>query len=475
MDSELHKDLLKDYSSMLYDSEDHDVIIQVGEDHNTKDFRIHSNILRARSPYFRNELSTKWGSNNSNNFKRGYTTMLKKPHISPNVFEIILKYIYTGEADLCKKSGEDIFGVLITSAEFLLEKLFNYVQDHIIKKQTIWIKQNFAYVFYTTFKLENCEKLQDYCMECMSEDPQLFTSKNFPSLEEDILYNLLKRDDLQIEEIVAWDFLINWGIEQISGLGSDRTDWSEDDYEALKGTISQFIPLIRFMDISPADFYDKVRPYKPAIPLHIYEELEEFYYKKTLSKTEILPPRIGKLKIESNLINSKLANIIASWIDKKDLNNISSSDKYNFDLLYRGSEDGINSKSFRVKCNYRGSCLVLVKKKKSTEIYGGYNPIGFTNSNRKYPASDSFIFSFENGEDIQNMKISRVNSKCINYAICEQHNNGFNFGNTFYFTGGHVFFGNSDIYDNIGNVSELNMNPIPEEIEVFKVTCVKKK
>ncbi|PKY59801.1 hypothetical protein RhiirA4_412548, partial [Rhizophagus irregularis] len=305
-------------------------------------------------------------------------------------------YIYTGEADLCKKSGEDIFGVLITSAEFLLEKLFNYVQDHLIKKQTIWIKQNFAYVFYTTFKLENCEKLQDYCMECMSEDSQLFTSKNFPSLEEDILYNLLKRDDLQIEEIVAWDFLINWGIEQISGLGSDRTEWSEDDYEALKGTISQFIPLIRFMDISPADFYDKVRPYKAAIPLHIYEELEEFYYKKTLSKTEILPPRIGKLKIESNLINSKLANIIASWIDKKDLNNITSSDKYNFDLLYRGSEDGINSKSFRVKCNYRGSCLVLVKKKKSTEIYGGYNPIGFTNSNRKYPASDSFIFSFEN-------------------------------------------------------------------------------
>ncbi|CAB4438916.1 unnamed protein product [Rhizophagus irregularis] len=245
------------------------------------------------------------------------------------------RYIYTGEADLCKKSGEDIFGVLITSAEFLLEKLFNYVQDHLIKKQTIWIKQNFAYVFYTTFKLENCEKLQDYCMECMSEDSQLFTSKNFPSLEEDILYNLLKRDDLQIEEIVAWDFLINWGIEQIS------------------------------------DFYDKVRPYKAAIPLHIYEELEEFYYKKTLSKTEILPPRIGKLKIKSNLINSKLANIIASWIDKKDLNNITSSDKYNFDLLYHGSEDGINSKSFRVKCNYRNSCLVLVKKKNQQKFMEG--------------------------------------------------------------------------------------------------------
>ncbi|GES81719.1 hypothetical protein GLOIN_2v1722020 [Rhizophagus clarus] len=449
MDSKLHDDLIKDLSSMINDSEDYNVIIQVGENHNTKEFRIHSNILRARSPYFRKQLSAKWGSNNHSKFKRDHITVFKKSHISPNVFEIILKYIYTGEADFYKKSGRDIFEVLVTSNEFLLEKLYNCVQDHLIEKQSIWIKQNFNYVFYTVFKLVNCKKMQDYCIECMSEDSQLFNEKNFSFLDKDNLYDLLKRENLQIEEIVIWEYLIKWGIEQTPGLrnkGNDRDKWNDHDYEALKETISQFIPLIRFVEISPADFFDRVRPYKDVIPFHIYEEVAEFYYKNTMSKTTILPPRTGKFKIESNIIKPKLANIIASWIEKKDENNLPLKDKYSFDLLYCGSKDGFNPKSFRVKCNHQGPCLVLVKKK-STKIYGGYNPIGFTNTYRRYcPTNDSFIFSFENSEDTQNMKISRVNSKHTNRAIYEHRINGFNF--------------------------DLNTSPIPEEIEVLKISLL---
>ena len=36
---------------------DYDVIIQVGEDQNTKEFRAHSEILRDHSPYFKSALS----------------------------------------------------------------------------------------------------------------------------------------------------------------------------------------------------------------------------------------------------------------------------------------------------------------------------------------------------------------------------------------------------------------------------------
>jgi hypothetical protein len=91
MSSKLHEDLLKDLSLMLDDSEDYNVIIQVGENHNAKEFRVHSNILRARSPYFRSALSVKWGNNNNSRVKRGHVTVFKKSHISPRVFEIILK------------------------------------------------------------------------------------------------------------------------------------------------------------------------------------------------------------------------------------------------------------------------------------------------------------------------------------------------------------------------------------------------
>uniref|UniRef100_U9U9I6 Uncharacterized protein n=1 Tax=Rhizophagus irregularis (strain DAOM 181602 / DAOM 197198 / MUCL 43194) TaxID=747089 RepID=U9U9I6_RHIID len=85
--------------------------------------------------------------------------------------------------------------------------------------------------------------------------------------------------------------------------GSDKTKWNNEDYESLKETLKQFIPLIRFVEISSKNFYDKVQPYKAIIPNNIYEEIEEFYLKNTLPKTKfyfksillkstILTPRI---------------------------------------------------------------------------------------------------------------------------------------------------------------------------------------
>ena len=135
----------------------------------------------------------------------------------------------------------------------------------------------------------------------------------------DIPYEIFKRDDLQIEEIVAWDYLIKWGIEQTPGLGSsnsNRAKWNDNNYEALKNTLSRFIPLIRFVEIS-ADFFDKVRPYKAIIPHHIYEEVAEFYYKNTLPKTSTLPPRCGKVQIRSKLIKPNLVNIIRMFLRRK--------------------------------------------------------------------------------------------------------------------------------------------------------------
>jgi hypothetical protein len=116
--------------------------------------------------------------------------------------------------DLTKQPGENILGLLVASDELLLEELLNHVQDYLIEKQSTWIEKNFVLVLHTVFKLSSCKKLQDHCVESLCADPQPFvTSKDFPSLDKDILYELLKRDDLQIEEAVAWDSLIKWGID----------------------------------------------------------------------------------------------------------------------------------------------------------------------------------------------------------------------------------------------------------------------
>src|ERR1044072_7970902 len=173
--------------------------------------------------------------------------------------------MYTGEVNLTEQSGANILELLVASDELLLEELFKHVQDHLVEKRSTWVEQNFILVLNAVFKIPSCKKLQDHCLESICEDPEPFiTSKEFPSLNKDILYGLLKRDDFQIEEIEAWDYLIKWGTEQTPGLGSknqDRTKWNDKNYDALKKTLSNFIPLIRFSIISSTDFFDKVRPY----------------------------------------------------------------------------------------------------------------------------------------------------------------------------------------------------------------------
>ncbi|PKY51742.1 hypothetical protein RhiirA4_550471 [Rhizophagus irregularis] len=287
MEHSISKDLLL----MLTDADDHNVIIQVGENQNTRDFRAHSNILRARSHYFQIALSKKWVTKRNNEDVVKY----KKPNIDPGVFEIILRYIYTDEADLSEKSGTDIFKLLIASDELLLEKLFKYIQDYLIENRVTWIKQNFDFVFNIVFKYVSCKKLQEHCLASICEDPhQFFSSKNFPSLDKNIFYSLLKRADLHIDEVIAWNHLIKWGINQIPLLKSDIDEWNETDYEDLKKAISQFIPLIRFSEISRADFYDNVRPYKAVIPHNVYEEMMKFYMKDIPPISIISTPRVRR-------------------------------------------------------------------------------------------------------------------------------------------------------------------------------------
>ena len=80
-----HSELSKDLSSILDNSDDFNVTIRVGKDQNTKEFRAHSVILRARSLYFRSALSANWIR------KEGGMIMFNKPNITPIVFDRILK------------------------------------------------------------------------------------------------------------------------------------------------------------------------------------------------------------------------------------------------------------------------------------------------------------------------------------------------------------------------------------------------
>ncbi|RGB41561.1 hypothetical protein C1646_751986 [Rhizophagus diaphanus] len=217
-----HSDFFKDISSLL-NADNYNVIIKVGEKENIKEFYAHSNILRAHSQHFKYIIS-------NDIIKKCNILTINKPNITPTVFEIILKYFYTGKFNIENQSGENNFDLLIACDDLFLEELVKYVQYYLIDKQESWIQQNFVLILNIIFNLPNFKKLQDYCISFICRNPLiLFNSK---------------------------------------------------DYGYLKNTLSIFIPLIKFINIASDDFYDNVRPYEAIIPIDIYDDIMKYYLVK---------------------------------------------------------------------------------------------------------------------------------------------------------------------------------------------------
>jgi hypothetical protein len=327
--------------------------------------------------------------------------------------------------------------------------------------------KNFDFVLHTVFKVANCDILQGLCLKSICTNPRpFFTSKDFLSLDENILYRLLERNDLQIDEIDVWDYLIKWGIEQTPGLGNDITKWSNEDYESLKETLHQYIPLIRLVDFKPIEYFDKIQPYKAIIPNHIYDEIEEFYIKGTLPKATSLLSR--KEKIISNIIKPKFIPEIINWIEESNNNYLSC----RFDLIYQGSRDGISNESFRNKCNLQEPILVLIKCKNSEKIFGGYTPVGFYHPKEGHVIFSTGSFIFYSNEDYsgQNMAF-KYHVRNYEHAVFNNFHNdraGFSFGN------GDICMRENELLIHTGFHRVYNTD-LPagsytiEEIEAFKV------
>jgi hypothetical protein len=390
--------------------------------------------------------------------------------------------MYTGILDLREKAGTDILELLVASDELLMKELITFVQKYLIENQSEWLQNNLVKVLHTVFQFESCKQLQDYCLESICEDPEpFFNSPKFSTLEKNILLGLLKRDDLSMDEIELWNNLIKWGIAQNFELnGKNVTNlnrWNERDFLTLKNTLNPFVSHIRYFNISSKDFHSKIWPFKTLLPEALFEDIVSFYFSDTQPKKNMLPPRNGKLLVDSIIIRSRHAVIFANWTQRNDANARIPKNKYNFDLIYRGSRDGFNINTMRNKCNGQGACILVIKIKENGAIIGGYNPLGwnhngynngyYNNNNYWGNTADSFIFSLDDGKDLKKAKISRVTNR--NYAIYgfNQANFALNFGNSDLVINGTNGTCNKSNYES--NILDTNNFTI-EEMEMFRFT-----
>ncbi|CAG8561361.1 758_t:CDS:2 [Acaulospora morrowiae] len=306
MSTILTRVLLQDLAQLFAEADDHNVVINVGQGAESENFKAHSVILRARSPYFRTALSKNWAK------KEGDFLIFNKPNITPNVFRIILKYIYTGVCSFENDLQSIYMDILIAADELALPNLVSYVQNHIISNDPSWLQQNIVNVLNVTSLHETFTILIDYCGRLIEENPEiLFKSKDFCTIKSSTLTPILKRD-LKIEEVEIWDHLIAWGIKQKPELDADITGWNFRIFKTLRNRLDGMIQHIRFYNMTGQQFYEKIWPMNGIISRNLVDELLRFYLVPGNKVPKNYLPIRRKL---SGIVSSSQLAVLKNWIE----------------------------------------------------------------------------------------------------------------------------------------------------------------
>ncbi|GBC28905.2 carbohydrate-binding module family 13 protein [Rhizophagus irregularis DAOM 181602=DAOM 197198] len=267
-------------------------------------------------------------------------------------------------------------------------------------------------------------------LELMSKEPErIFNSIDINSISEKSLISFIQQhDNVQTNVIQVWEHALKWSIAQNPGLPSDPSNYSKDDFITLRGSLQQFIPFIKFFNLTPKEYLDKVYPYKKIIPKDLREKLFKHFIDQPKNNPEpktITEETTNSKNIDSKIITIQHAEIISKRIDKL---NITDKNSYEFKLILRGSRDGFSSQKFHEICDNRSHTITIVKVKDSNEILGGYNPIVWKSDGGFGATEDSFIFSFKSKENIKNYILSRISILLGDYAIYNHIDYGPSFG-----------------------------------------------
>ncbi|RHZ89527.1 hypothetical protein Glove_13g149 [Diversispora epigaea] len=259
--------LSQNFIELLNDKDDYNVIIEIKN--KKKSFTAHSNILKYRSPYFRKELENI--QPNENNIK----TIIKSS-VSSQIFDVILKYIYGGIVNLENVGTRFIFDLMLAANEFELNELTTKLETHLIDTKASWLKTHSSPIYRIIFSENNFKNLENYCNDIIAKHPNvIFDSSDFTSLPVSALVSLLNLDDLQMEEVKIWDYVVKWGVAQNSTLPTDLEEWSKENFLTLNTTLQPCLSLIRYFHISNIEIFDKIRPYKKLLDKQLWLDINQ--------------------------------------------------------------------------------------------------------------------------------------------------------------------------------------------------------
>ncbi|RHZ67602.1 hypothetical protein Glove_300g91 [Diversispora epigaea] len=105
--------------------------------------------------------------------------------------------------------------LMVNADELELKELSEKLESYLIESKASWLRTHFSLIYHLIFDSNEFKGLKKFYNEIITKYPNLiFESEDFTSLQETALISILQRDDLKVEEIKIWDYVIKWGIAQ---------------------------------------------------------------------------------------------------------------------------------------------------------------------------------------------------------------------------------------------------------------------
>ena len=136
--------------------------------------------------------------------------------------------------------GSEILKLLMAVDELNIQTLISCVQKYLINNKD-FLQQNLIEILQIAYQNELFTDLLNYYLENIK---MIFNSDEFINLEAPLLEFLLKRDDLNLNEIEIWNGLIKWGLAQEQEFNQDVSTWNQDDFNNFKNIFDNKIFMI---------------------------------------------------------------------------------------------------------------------------------------------------------------------------------------------------------------------------------------
>src|SRR5436853_2519002 len=142
---------------------------------------------------------------------------------------IYFRFIYCGSIELTNLQGPDVLKLLIAVDKLSIQPLISHIQEFLIEHQSEFLHQNPTGILETVYQHETFTDLWNFCLEKICEEPKiLFNSDKFINLKAPLLELLLKRDDLNMDEIEICESLLKWCFAQ-QNIKNDPAQLNKED------------------------------------------------------------------------------------------------------------------------------------------------------------------------------------------------------------------------------------------------------